>query len=162
MIAVGPLYEEAKIFLSDRTGLQFRGLCMLEPEWFCITGWTDPRTVGFVITFEFKNSFDTHFTLAVDNPRLLNRRLIRAIYTTVFNHAARVTALVMPGNEDALRGVERMGFKPEGVLRRGYDGTNDAILFGLLPEDCPYLIANRPAPRLRTVLPTHAQHPGVN
>jgi len=49
--------------------------------------------------------------------------------------------------------VWRMGFKPEGYLRRGYDHHQDARVWGLLPEDCPYL---RGTPfRFRVVQQTH-------
>ena len=133
------LGESAAIFLSWATGIDFAGQDFgNEDRWFC-TSVYDGDVPIVVIVFEFKNPFDAHFTLAVADPRGLSRQLITTIYRTVFQRASRVTALVAPENKTALKGVWRMGFIQEGYLRRGYDGVRDALIFGLLPEQCPYM-----------------------
>ena len=45
---------------------------------------------------------DAHFTLAISDPRGLSRQLITALYRTVFQRAARVTALIEPDNHTAI------------------------------------------------------------
>jgi RimJ/RimL family protein N-acetyltransferase len=143
------------MFLSWATDIDFARTDFTdEAIWFC-TSVYDLEVPVVVIVFEFVSPFDAHFTLAVADPRGLSRQLITAIYRAVFQKAARITANIRPDNEVAIRQVWRMGFKPEGYLRRGYDGVHDASVWGLLPEDCPYL-QGKPF-RYRWVQPTHEQ-----
>jgi hypothetical protein len=154
-VSFKPLREEAKIFLSWATGNDYTGTDMSDEDlWFCCTVY-DGKIPVIVIIFEFKSPHDPHFTLAVADPRGLSRQLITTLYRTVFERADRITALVEPHNEIALRQVWRMGFRPEGYARRGYGEGRDAVLWGLLPEDCPYL-KGRPF-RYRVIAPTHAE-----
>lgn len=150
-----PLRDEAKVFLSMATGIDFLSTNFADEDiWFC-TSVYDGEVPIVVIVFEFKTPFDAYFTLAVADPRGLSRQLITAIYRTVFRNAARVTAMVDPNNAVAMRQVWRMGFQQEGYMRRGYDGHRDAVIWGLLPEDCPYM---RGTPfRYRAVRPTHGE-----
>ena len=152
-VSFDPLHEDAKLFLSWATVTDFTGQDFSNEDlWFCCTV-RDGKVPVIVIVFEFKMPHDAHFTLAVSDPRGLSRQLITTLYRTVFARAARVTALIEPDNENAIKQVWRMGFKPEGYLRRGYDGFIDAAVWGLLPEDCPYL---RGVPfRYRVIQQTH-------
>lgn len=51
----------------------------------------------------------------------------------------RITGLVRVDNFDARRFDEHLGFKREGLVRRGcVDGT-DMILYGMLREECRFL-----------------------
>ena len=135
------------------TGIDYRGVDLNDPEvWCCCTVSRRYQPV-IVIVFEFKAPHDAHLTLAVTDPHGLSRHLITSLYRGIFQRAARVTALIDPDNRDAVQQVWRMGFKPEGYLRRGYDGERDAAVWGLLPEDCPYL-QGRPF-RYRVVQATH-------
>jgi hypothetical protein len=154
-VSFKPLKPEAVAFLSWATDIDFTGADFRNEDiWFC-TSVYDGRVPIIVIVFEFKCPFDPHFTLAVADPRGLSRQLITTIYRSVFHRAARITANIRPDNEVAIRQVWRMGFKPEGYSRRGYDGVHDASVWGLLPEECPYL---RGEPfRYRWVQPTHEQ-----
>lgn len=134
------LRPDAVVFLSERTEIDFsRADFSNEDYWFCCTARDMDGEVALVIVFEFKDPFDAHFTLAVENKKALNRQLITVLYATVFQRAARVTALIDPENKVALKQVWRMGFKYEGYMRRAVEGVRDAVVFGLLPEECPYL-----------------------
>lgn len=153
-VSFAPLRTDAASFLSWTTGLDFYDADFSDDDiWFCTTVFDDDDNPVVVIVFEFKTPFDAHFTLAVSNPRALSRRMITAIYRAVFTKAARITALVDPDNFRALRQVQRMGFVQEGYLRRGIDGTRDGVLFGLLPEQCPYLLGQPFV--FKQVRPTH-------
>jgi len=107
-------------------------------SWLCVTC-TDERGIAAVCCFEPYLWFDWHFSVAVERPHSITRRLLKAMFTAVFSEAVRVTALVEPGNGPALRQVELMGFQPEGFVRRAVEGRRDALLFGMLREDCRYL-----------------------
>lgn len=51
----------------------------------------------------------------------------------------RITGLVRVDNFESQRFVEHLGFKREGLIRRGcVDGT-DMILYGILREECRFL-----------------------
>jgi len=152
-VSFDPLNPAAKAFLWEHTGIDFSDADFNDGTvWFCCTVSRNQWPVT-VIVFELKSPHDAHFTLAVADARGLSRQLITAIYRTVFSRAARITALIDPANQKAIDAVWRMGFKPEGYLRLGYDGKRDAHLWGLLPEDCPYL-AGTPF-RYRVLQATH-------
>jgi hypothetical protein len=148
-----PLQPEAVTFLSWATDIDFMTTNFTNEDlWFCCSVYDHEMPV-IVIVFEFKSPFEATGTVAVADPRGLSRQLLTALYRAVFQKAARITVNIRPDNEIAIRQIWRMGFKPEGYLRRGYDGVHDAALWGLLPEDCPYLMG-RPF-RYRVVQETH-------
>ena len=51
----------------------------------------------------------------------------------------RVTGLVRVDNIEARRFDEHLGFKQEGVIRRGASDGTDMILYGMLREECRWL-----------------------
>lgn len=60
-------------------------------------------------------------------------------YPFVQLNCNRITGLVRVDNFDAQRFDEHLGFKREGLVRRGcVDGT-DMILYGMLREECRFL-----------------------
>ena len=61
------------------------------------------------------------------------------IFSTLFSQARRITVLVPPDNERSIEQLPLLGFVYEGFLRRGFDGTCDALIFGMLPEDSVWL-----------------------
>lgn len=51
----------------------------------------------------------------------------------------RVGALIKEGNTKSIKLCTRVGFRKEGVLRRGWDGKSNALVYGLLRHECGYL-----------------------
>ena len=51
----------------------------------------------------------------------------------------RVTGLVRADNMEARRFDEHLGFKQEGVIRKGAADGTDMILYGMLKEECRFL-----------------------
>jgi hypothetical protein len=152
-VSFDPLTHAAEVFLSWATDIDFSAADFTnEDAWLCCTILDDGAPV-VVIVFEFKNAFDAHVTVACADPSGLTRQLLTAIFRGVFHRAARITASISPDNGLALRQIGRFGFRPEGFLRRGYDGKRDAVVWGLLPEDCPYLWGT--PFRIRSVTATH-------
>lgn len=148
-----PLNPVARVFLSWATDIDFSNADFDNTEaWLCCTVFDGGAPV-IVIVFEFKMEHDAHVTVACADPHGLTRQLLTAIFRGVFTRASRITALIDPDNKLALRQIGRFGFRPEGLMRRGYDGRKDAILFGLLPEECPYLWGT--PFRIRSVRVTH-------
>jgi hypothetical protein len=155
-----PLRSDAVAILSAATGIDYSGTeFSREHEWFCCTSRNEFGQVALVIVFEFKSRYDAHVSTVLIDHRALTRRLLTSVVSAVFQRATRITALVDPANEVAIGQMWRMGFRHEGYLRRGL-GDRDALLFGMLPEDCPYLVG-KPF-RFVRVEATHPTHPGVN
>ena len=131
-----PLEPDELEFLSDHTGVDFTRHDT--STWLCVTGYDGGELLGLCV-FEPKTWFDWHFSVAIADPRCMSRRVLRAMFTAVFTRAVRVTALVEPDNERALKQMKRLGFQYEGYLRLGIEGSRDALLWGMLRSDCPYL-----------------------
>lgn len=51
----------------------------------------------------------------------------------------RMTTITAANNASARALDERLGFKQEGILRAHYPGDVDAILYGMLREECRWL-----------------------
>jgi hypothetical protein len=88
---------------------------------------------------EYLHDFDGFFTAAVLDPEVMNRKLLRAIFATLFSRVVRITATVDPDNHPSKKALLRLGFVYEGFLRMGLDGVRDAELYGMLRGDCKYL-----------------------
>ena len=127
-------------YLYRRINLDLRGQPLDSPAWFTVTVREDiTGHVVAALACEFKTPFDVHFSAAIDEPEAITRRLLHGIFGSLFTKARRITALVEPGNAEAEDMVKRLGFVYEGFLRRGLDGEKDALLYGMLREDCKYL-----------------------
>lgn len=63
-------------------------------------------------------------------------RVIRALARYIFEQlkCRRVTARTAVSNDKAIRSLERLGFRREGIARQWFDGE-DAIIFGLLADE---------------------------
>jgi hypothetical protein len=146
-----PLEPDAVVFLSEATGIDFMLTDFTTPRWFCVTVRSPAGELMGVATGEFKTWFDAHFSCAIADRRCMSRRLLRTIFTALFSRAVRITALVSPDNETAAEQTRRMGFVYEGFIRKGVEGNRDALMFGMLREDCPFLPGYEPA--LATVQP---------
>lgn len=138
-LSFAPLRADAVELLSWATDIDYSRSDFAHPRWLCVTARrADDRLMG-VAVFELKTWFDAYFSIAIVDPRCASRRVLRVMFDTVFRQAVRVTAEVDPGNEHALRQVRRMGFVYEGFKRLGVEGRRDALMFGMLREDCRYL-----------------------
>ena len=131
-----PLSDEARAFLSQHTGVDY--MRFDTSGWLAATGTRDGAVVG-VCCFEPKTSFDWHYNAAVTDSRCVTRRLLKALFTAVFTQATRVTALIEPANERAIKNARQLGFQYEGYMRLSVEGKRDALLFGMLAEDCRFL-----------------------
>ena len=139
MISFAPLEPDAVAFLSEHTGLDFSIADFTEPRWFCVTARRADGVLQMVGVGEFKQWFNCHLTMAVEDNTCVSPRMLMSVFTAIFSQARRITILVPPDNERSLRQVEMLGFVYEGFLRRGFDGSRDALLFGMLPEDSVWL-----------------------
>jgi hypothetical protein len=151
-----PFGREEAAFLSAATGIDFTGTDFRKPDWLCVSARDERGKLMGLCCFEFKTWFDAHFTLAIRDQRCVTRRVMAAMFQTVFRQARRVSALIDVHNVTALRQARLMGFQDEGYMRLGVEGTHDALLLGMLIEDCRYLRRAAPQRRVRNGLVSEA------
>lgn len=102
--------------------------------------WDDVEIRAAVIYENFSgNNISMH--VASDGARWLTRRFLHAAFFYPFLELKvdRVTGCVPDSNEASKRFCEHLGFKREGVIRRGADDGGDLILFGMLRDECRFL-----------------------
>jgi hypothetical protein len=139
-VSFAPLREDAARFITERTGIPYtQGAPFDERRWFCVTARDDQGAIMGVILCEFVNWFEAYFNSAVDDPHCATRRLLRAVFSTLFTRVVRLTAFVDVNNQRAMRNAVSMGFVYEGFCRKGINGNRDAYTFGMLKEDCRML-----------------------
>lgn len=82
---------------------------------------------------------------AVPGKRWMTRDYLYRCFAYPFLQAKcnRITGLVREDNLDAQRFDEHLGFKKEGLLRRGADDGSNLILYGMLKEECRWLEMKR-------------------
>jgi hypothetical protein len=138
-ISFAPLRTDAVEYLTDRIGVDFSYGSFQPPNWFCVTARDDEGQIMGVLAAEFQTWFDAKFYTAISNQRCMSKRLLTAIFTALFAQAVRITAEIDTDNRRALRQMQRMGFVYEGFCRLGINGNRDALVFGMLRQDCKYL-----------------------
>ena len=74
--------------------------------------------------------------IASDNPRWATRGVLRAFLRYPFEQLGlqRITAISAASNHAAINFNLKLGFKVEGVIRRGY-GDEDCVVMGMLREE---------------------------
>ena len=137
-----PLTKKQAAALSQATGVDFTRTDFASPAWLCVS-----RETSFVCVFEMQQPWDAHISVMCRDPRAVTRRMLRATFTAVFSQAKRVTALIEPGNGRANNLAVKLGFQPEGFVRLGIAGERDAVMYGMLRSECPWLGHSRPVAR---------------
>ena len=144
------LTPDAVDYLTDITGINFRGVDFGGHEWRCVTARRDEDgALMGVLICEFKTHFDAHCTYAITDRRCMTKRLMTAVFAALFTQAVRLTSLIHPNNHHAIEMAKRMGFKYEGRMRLAVEGKHDALVYGMLKSDCR-LLKERPDHGLRS------------
>ena len=101
------------------------------------------RLIGGVV-FNNYRGHDIHVSVAFNGRGRVLPGDVRALCDYPFGQLGckRVTAITGKKNKRARKILERIGFTLEGVARRGLDGFEDAMIFGLLRENCKWLKSN--------------------
>lgn len=96
--------------------------------------------------------FSIQISMAAETPKWCSRRTLNILLGYPFNQCGveRITACTAKNNKRLRSMVERLGFKLEGTIRRGFDGKHDLLVYGLLKEDAAKWInrANQQAERI--------------
>lgn len=104
----------------------------------------DGRIVAGVVYYDYRRT-DMMMAVAATDPRWMSRSVLREIFAYPFTQmrCQRVTAVIDRRNKRARKLVEGLGFRMEGVLRKALKNNRDAILYGLLKDECQWIKPRR-------------------
>lgn len=106
--------------------------------------------VGFVdnqdrlvagVALNLESAFEGSLSIYASVRNFATRPMLGTLFRFVFHEKglARLTCQVAKPNRRARRFVEKLGFRMEGVKRRGFDGRKDAVVYGMTADDCRWL-----------------------
>ena len=107
-----------------------------------VVGFIDDDNLLFgAVGLRFENLWDAQLSIFVERPRFLTRSILAELFAKLFVEfgLVRVSCHIAKGNRHARQFVERLGWKLEGVKRRGFDGRLDACIYGMLATECRWL-----------------------
>lgn len=84
---------------------------------------------------------DCEISCAAETAMAFRPHVCTAVFRYVFDQlrCTRLTAITTKKNRRTRAFLESLGFALEGCVRRAYDGKRDALIYGLLAEDCRYV-----------------------
>ncbi len=84
---------------------------------------------------------DIDISCAAETSMAFRPHVCKAVFSYAFEQLGcrRITAATTKRNVRTRKFLEALGFVLEGNIRHGYDGKRDALIYGLLVEDCRYL-----------------------
>lgn len=103
----------------------------------------DGMPAGAVIYHEYRGN-DIQMSCAAASRRWLSRGVLRALFFYPFEQlkVERVTAFAPAQNQSTRHFLEGIGFKMEGIMRRGFK-NDDCVLYGMLKHECKWLKGNK-------------------
>lgn len=93
------------------------------------------------IVFHNYHGHDIEMSAASDDPLWCLPQTLRDLFAYPFQHlnCVRMTTITGRKNKMARKIDERLGFKLEGVARKGLDGKEDAMIYSMLKEECRWI-----------------------
>lgn len=84
---------------------------------------------------------DIYLTIAADTPSWISKGRLNQIFSYVFEqlNCNRLSLMIRRKNKRARKLAEGLGFKYEGNKRKGYDGIDDGIEYGMLKSECRWI-----------------------
>lgn len=123
--------EKAALWVADRVDVMAGGVPL--GDYQAIALCNEKRVLAACIYTDY-NGHDMQLSFASDGPAWATRNAIRGFLDYPFNKAGciRVTALCSKKNKRIRKFLEGLGFVYEGKKRKGYNGIDDLICYGLL------------------------------
>jgi RimJ/RimL family protein N-acetyltransferase len=103
------------------------------------------QLIGGVVYYNYRpDDGDIMVVVAFDRPDWCLPQTLRALFDYPFNYlgCGRMTAAIARKNKRSRKLTEGLGFKLEGVARRAFGREDDAVLYGLLRDECRFLRNN--------------------
>ncbi len=111
------------------------------------------KLCGGVVYYDFHPEIGTiEVAFAFDAPSWITPDVLCSLFTYPFVtlKCQRMTAIVAKRNKRSRRFVEGVGFTFEGKARRGF-GKDDAMIYGMLIEECRWLEKKTDGQEIRAV-----------
>lgn len=103
----------------------------------------DHGLVGGIVLCPRGGYFDAELSIAFEPgwAKRITRAHLRTLFSLCYDQwgLTRLTVHIAKRNKPARRFVQRLGWVQEGVLHKGYDGQQTAIVYGMLRENCKVL-----------------------
>lgn len=92
------------------------------------------------VRIEAGRPIDCEISCASESSMAWKEGVCRAVFQYVFGQlgCVRCTSITRKNNTKARKFLEALNFQLEGNVRKGYDGEKDALIYGLLAEDCQF------------------------
>lgn len=93
------------------------------------------------VRYHNEKPVDCELSCAAETSVAWKPEVCRAIFQYVFKQlgCVRCTSITKKNNTRSRAFLEALNFQLEGNVRKGYDGEKDALIYGLLAEDCEFL-----------------------
>lgn len=101
----------------------------------------DNRLIAGVVFNEYRKT-DIRESFAAIEPRWATHATLRTLFSYPFVHLGvrRMTGIVEKKNKKSRELTLRLGFKYEGNCRKAMDNGDDAIIYGMLKEECKWIL----------------------
>ena len=101
----------------------------------------DDQLIAGAIFSEYRPPVDIREAFASISPKWANKYTLRHLFGFPFIHlkVRRMSSIVGSNNLASIDLTERLGFKREGICRAAMDDGSDAIIYGMLREECPWI-----------------------
>lgn len=95
-----------------------------------------------VVYYDYRKPVDIQVCIAADKSNWANRETLNILFGYPFRqlNCRRMTAIISKKNKKSRSICERLGFVYEGNARKAMNNGDDAIIYGLLKEDCKWLL----------------------
>ena len=97
-------------------------------------------TIRAGVVIDMMSDFEAALTVFSETPRAASPEAFRRVFSLVFNDLGckRVSFNIHPKNKRSRKLALGLGARLEGMKRRGLDGHRNALIYGLLPEECRF------------------------
>lgn len=117
----------------------------LGPHFIALGILKDRKPIGGVVFTEYRKmphgSDIRIFAAGLPGTPWMTKKTLHDVFSIPFRQldCIRVTSIVSEKNRASADLQPRLGFRREGVARRGADGKTNAIIFGMLKTECKWL-----------------------
>ena len=127
-------------YMQEKIGIEFDPT---QVQGFAVVA-DDGTFVGAVLVSNLRYSgdkaIDCEISCAAETSMAWRPNVCKAIFGYIFGQlgCVRCTSIVQKNNKRSREFLEALNFQLEGNLRKAYDGFKDALVYGLLAEECKF------------------------
>jgi RimJ/RimL family protein N-acetyltransferase len=121
-------------WVGQRLGIADFGLCT------AIGIVQDDKLIAGAVFNNYRGA-NIEITFASSTPRWCSRKVMAGVFWYPFQQLGchRVTAVVEQTDTHVRLFVHHIGFREEGTMRRAFRNGNNAVIYGMLREECRWL-----------------------